>query len=76
MVSNTIFCCSSKGSDTGSNQPENSALMPPDEVIQTPKRIIAKKYLKGKKCKNKKQAQKEAVARNNPAMGTRSKLKL
>jgi hypothetical protein len=56
MVSNTIFCCNSKGSDTGSNQPENSALMPPDEVIQTPKRIVAKKYLKGKKCKNKKQA--------------------
>jgi hypothetical protein len=50
--------------------------MPPDEVIQTPKRTVAKKYLKGKNCKNKKQAQKEAVARNSPAMGTRSKLKL
>jgi hypothetical protein len=72
MVSNTIFYCSSKGSSTGSNQPENSTLMLPDEVIQTPtKRAV------GKKCKNKKQAQKkEAVAPNSPAMGTRSKVKL
>jgi hypothetical protein len=71
MVSNTIFCCTSKGSGTGSNQPENTALMPPDEVIQTPtKRAV------GKKCKNRKQAQKEAVAPNSPAMGTRSKVKL
>jgi hypothetical protein len=50
--------------------------MPPNEVIQTPKRTVAKKYLKGEKCKNKKQAQKEAVARNSATMGTRSKLKL